>query len=92
MTVSYDDVAKWLPPDIRESIEVSLPCPESANGQHMWQEDRVEFDRFGAIVRVRVEPFWWCDYCKAGTSTRPIPAVNRPWAIITAEQFLKETS
>lgn len=88
MTVTHAEVAETIPVHVR----VSMPCPEAADHRHLWQEERILFTATGSIMAVYEDPYFWCTYCRVSTWDRPIPPVNRPWAIITAEQFLKETS
>lgn len=83
MTVTYEDVAATLPRDIREAIELSLPC--AGGPQHLWNEEHYDY------VAKRPDLWWQCVYCSIATRTRQIPPVNRPWAIITADEILRGT-
>lgn len=65
---SYADVAQWLPTDIREAIEASLPCPVS--GDHWWSHQRVDLQKWGQLEPVAVIEHWRCQ-CGLVRTTKP---------------------
>ena len=65
---TYAGVAQWLPTDVREAIENTLPCP--AGGAHDWQHDRTEIRKFGELEPVLIYEHWLCR-CGLIRSTDP---------------------
>jgi hypothetical protein len=68
--VTYDEAAKWLPTDIRESIEISLPC-RRRGGVHDWRYDRTEFHTMDSVAPVYVSEHWLCPGCGIVSTTDP---------------------
>lgn len=55
---TYNDVAQWLPTDVREHIETTTPCP--VYGKHYWQHSRDEVYVAERREPVRVIEQWYC--------------------------------
>lgn len=66
---SYADVAQWLPTDIREAIEVTMPCPRG--DRHVWHHERTELHAMDRLEPVLVYEFWICTDCGVSTRTDP---------------------
>lgn len=58
--VTYTDAAKWLPTDIREHVEATVPC--ISGGQHEWHHQAFDVTRMESAFPTKME--WW-------TCTRP---------------------
>lgn len=80
MTVTYEDVASTLAPDIREAIEIAAPC--AGGFEHLW--DTVYLARSWIPTDA-----WRCVHCDVVAHTRPVPPVNRPEALLSATQLLE---
>lgn len=66
---TYAGVARWLPDDIRESIEQSAPC--IGDRPHEWHHDQIEVNRWGQKAPERVLGWWECSRCGITASTEP---------------------
>lgn len=89
MTATFDGIAAWLPPDVVDTVATTMPCPRAADHRHLWQEERIVRGPDGRIVEVRRDdPYWWCEYCRITTRTRPaLPAMDWPYPLIRAEEI-----
>lgn len=81
MTVTYDDVAATLRPEVREAIELSMPCTNRFG--HTWSWDS-EWVRDGAGNLVRIDHWWQCAHCPHRTLLDPRSVelqrmARRPW-------------
>ena len=74
--ITYADVAETLRPEIREAIEVSAPCSESATRRHLWDHERSEIVNGWALL-VRVDEWWHCVYCGVHATKNPVPVEER---------------
>lgn len=61
--VTYTDVAKWMPTDVREAIELTQPCRNAVI--HLWDHRKEDPARQ-----------WVCVYC--GAASRTFPGGSRP--------------
>lgn len=85
--VSYEDVAKWLRPEIRQAIETSLPCPVAADGRHIWDSERSELAAMDAgSSPIRVYEWWRCVHCGLTSTLNPVPVDQRPEPLHTASE------
>ncbi len=66
--VTYDDVARWLPTDVRERIECTRPC--LSGGRHDWRHEAISVTSMDSVVR-RVYEWWQCDRCEVVVKTDP---------------------
>lgn|SRR4051812_47871826 len=75
--ITYDSVAGGLRPEVRESIETSLPCFRSADRRHIWSRENalVMCDR--STMPMRVDIWWQCFYCGVCSRTDPRPVDDR---------------
>lgn len=53
--VTYADAAKWLPTDVREHIEATVPC--FGGGEHEWQHQAFEIRTMDSTFTQTRE--WW---------------------------------
>jgi hypothetical protein len=71
--VTYEAVARWLPADVREAIEVSIPCSRGmVDTGHLWAQEY-------AIYPEGVRKWWQCFNCgiTAREDPRPIASFAR---------------
>ncbi|MCW2902287.1 MAG: hypothetical protein JWO67_4552 [Streptosporangiaceae bacterium] len=55
---TYAQVAEWLPTDVREHIEATMPC--RVYGEHYWQHTVAEVRQFGIPEPIRIIEHWEC--------------------------------
>lgn len=70
--ITYRAVAENLPRHVRESIELSMPCPHAADGGHLWTLDYAEVGRYGTSA-YRIDRWWQCNLCGIATRRDPRP-------------------
>lgn len=70
--VTYRAVADGLSAGIRESIELSLPCRQAADGKHAWLWEYADSGTLGR-TSYRIDHWWECAYCGTTTSSDPRP-------------------
>lgn len=85
---TYQAAVELLPGEIVEAIEVSMPCPCSVDGVHIWDH----IYRWGDFQPA----FWFCAYCYVKTRTDPRPinswARRRVNDVVTAAEVLRDFS
>lgn len=86
--VLYADVADTLAPDVRETIELSLPC--AGGFEHLWDREQSSVMLWGSYHPVRVDEFWRCVHCGVVSHDDPRSRVERerPLASAHLEDFL----
>lgn len=65
---TYAAAARWLPLDVVEAIEATLPCQMFRD--HQWTHERDEVMSWTQPAPVRVDEWWMCP---CGTSTHQDP-------------------
>lgn len=68
--VTYRDVARWLPTDVRERIEVTRSCVDG--GPHQWETRAVDVRSF-AEAAPRELRWWYCTRPDCGVSLNHDP-------------------
>lgn len=68
--VTYADVAQWLPTDVREAIEASVPCRDRDAHRWLHQEPAVlhVMGRLEPVARIE---YWICAGCGIFRRTAP---------------------
>lgn len=66
--VTYDDVARWLPDDLRDRIAATAPCRDG--GAHRWEHRAYKFSTIGRADPITQE-WWQCDRCRTVIKTDP---------------------
>lgn len=69
--ITYRAVAEELRPEIREAIEVSIPCQPLMEGGHMWSEETTYIDSMAGLQRIIKQ--WRCALCGIHASDDPRP-------------------
>jgi hypothetical protein len=72
--VTHDEVARWLPTDVRERIEVTKPCVDG--GEHDWRHDCVEIQSWGRGVVATIES-WACQVPGCWVVARTEPELSQ---------------
>lgn len=68
--VTYRDVARWLPSDVRERIEVTRPCVDGS--RHQWDSRAVDVRRMDEAAPRELR-WWYCTRPDCGVSLNTDP-------------------
>lgn len=63
--VTYAEVARWLPTDVRERIEVTRPCVDG--GPHHWETRAVDVSCLSEAAPRELR-WWYCTTPDCGVS------------------------
>lgn len=68
---TYEQVARWLPKDVREAIEATVPC--IGGGEHDWQYRSIDVSRMESAFTT-TEEWWSCRLPGCNRTVRTDPA------------------